>query len=140
MKTFTLMQATGEVVENTPVPTSENAADAAVETTTTQLDPASATETEQAQQQGSPWTMWIMLALIFGVMYFFMIRPQKKQQKELQKFRDSLQKGDKVVTIGGIYGTVVEVKDATVLVEVDNGVKVRFSKQALIKDFSDSQQ
>ena len=84
--------------------------------------------------------MWIMLALIFGVMWFFMIRPQKKQQKELQKFRDSLQKGDKVVTIGGIYGTVVEVKDATVLVEVDNGVKVRFSKQALIKDFSDSQQ
>ena len=136
MKTFTLMQAIGEVVENAPVTTSE----VAVETTTTQQDPASATETEQAQQQGSPWTMWIMLALIFGVMYFFMIRPQKKQQKELQKFRDSLQKGDKVVTIGGIYGTVVEVKDATVLVEVDNGVKVRFSKQALIKDFSDSQQ
>lgn len=136
MKTFTLMQATGEVVENAPVTTSE----VAVETTTTQQDPASATETEQAQQGGSPWTMWIMLALIFGVMYFFMIRPQKKQQKELQKFRDSLQKGDKVVTIGGVYGTVVEVKDATVLVEVDNGVKVRFSKQALIKDFSDSQQ
>jgi preprotein translocase subunit YajC len=136
MKTFTLMQATGEVVENAPVTTSE----VTVETTTTQQDPASATETEQAQQGGSPWTMWIMLALIFGVMYFFMIRPQKKQQKELQKFRDSLQKGDKVVTIGGIYGTVVEVKDATVLVEVDNGVKVRFSKQALIKDFSDSQQ
>ena len=130
------MQATGEVVENAPVTTSE----VAVETTTTQQDPASATETEQAQQGGSPWTMWIMLALIFGVMYFFMIRPQKKQQKELQKFRDSLQKGDKVVTIGGVYGTVVEVKDATVLVEVDNGVKVRFSKQALIKDFSDSQQ
>ena len=136
MKTFTLMQATGEVVENAPVTTSE----VAVETTTTQQDPASATETELAQQGGSPWTMWIMLALIFGVMYFFMIRPQKKQQKELQKFRDSLQKGDKVVTIGGVYGTVVEVKDATVLVEVDNGVKVRFSKQALIKDFSDSQQ
>lgn len=136
MKTFTLMQATGEVVENAPVTTSE----VAVETTTTQQDPASATETEQAQQGGNPWTMWIMLALIFGVMYFFMIRPQKKQQKELQKFRDSLQKGDKVVTIGGVYGTVVEVKDATVLVEVDNGVKVRFSKQALIKDFSDSQQ
>ena len=136
MKTFTLMQATGEVVESTPVTTSE----VAVETTTTMQEPASATETEQVQQQGSPWTMWIMLALIFGVMYFFMIRPQKKQQKELQKFRDSLQKGDKVVTIGGIYGTVVEVKDATVLVEVDNGVKVRFSKQALVKDFTDPQQ
>ena len=93
-----------------------------------------------AAQQGGGMSMWIMLALIFGVMWFFMIRPQKKQQKELQKFRDSLQKGDKVVTIGGIYGTVVEVKDATVLVEVDNGVKVRFSKQALVKDFTDPQQ
>ena len=133
MKTFTLMQATGEVVENAPVTTSE----VAVETTTTQPDPASATETEQAQQGGSPWTMWIMLALIFGVMYFFMIRPQKKQQKELQNFRDSLAKGDKVVTIGGIFGTIVEVKEDTVLMEVDNGVKIRVSKQALVKDFTD---
>ena len=95
---------------------------------------------EAAKQQGSPWTMWIMLALIFGVMWFFMIRPQKKQQKELQKFRDALKRGDKVVTIGGIYGTVVEIKDASVLIEVDNGVKIRVSKQALIKDFSESQQ
>ena len=95
---------------------------------------------EAAKQQGSPWTMWIMLALIFGVMWFFMIRPQKKQQTELQKFRDALKRGDKVVTIGGIYGTVVEIKDASVLIEVDNGVKIRVSKQALIKDFSESQQ
>ena len=89
---------------------------------------------------GSMLMTIVPFILVFVLMYFFMIRPQKKQQKELQKFRDSLQKGDKVVTIGGVYGTVVEVKDATVLVEVDNGVKVRFSKQALIKDFSDSQQ
>ena len=87
--------------------------------------------------QGSQWSMWIMLALIFGVMWFFMIRPQRKQQKELQNFRDSLSKGDKVVTIGGIYGTVVEVKDESVLMEVDNGVKIRVSKQALVKDFTD---
>ena len=101
----------------------------------------SADSTEQAaKQQGSPWTMWIMLALIFGVMWFFMIRPQKKQQKELQKFRDALKRGDKVVTIGGIFGTIVEIKDASVLIEVDNGVKIRVSKQALIKDFSESQQ
>lgn len=91
-------------------------------------------------QQGSGWTMWIMLGLIFVVMWFFMIRPQRKQQKELQKFRDALKKGDKVVTIGGIYGTVVELKEHTVLIEVDNGVKIRVSKQALIKDFSESQQ
>ena len=55
---------------------------------------------------GSGWSMWIMLALVFVVMWFFMIRPQRKQQKELEKFRSSLTKGSKVVTVGGIYGTV----------------------------------
>ena len=93
-----------------------------------------------AAQGGSQWSMWIMLALIFVVMWFFMIRPQRKQQKELQNFRDSLKKGDKVVTIGGIYGTVCEIKDASVLIEVDNNVKIRVSKQALVKDFTDPQQ
>ena len=87
--------------------------------------------------QGSQWSMWIMLALIFVVMWFFMIRPQRKQQKELQNFRDSLKKGDKVVTIGGIYGTVCEIKEESVLIEVDNNVKIRVSKQALVKDFTD---
>ena len=87
--------------------------------------------------QGGGWTMWVMLALIFVVMWFFMIRPQKKQQKELQNFRDSLKKGDKVVTIGGIYGTIAEVKEDSVLVEVDSNVKIRVSKQALVKDFTD---
>ena len=90
--------------------------------------------------QGGGAMMWVMMALIFVVMWFFMIRPQRKQQKELQAFRDGLKKGDKVVTIGGIYGTVCEIKDATVLIEVDNNVKIRVSKQALIKDFSDPQQ
>ena len=89
------------------------------------------------QGQGGGSTMWVMLRLIFVVMYFFMIRPQKKQQKELQNFRDSLAKGDKVVTIGGIFGTIVEVKEDSVLLEVDNGVKIRVSKQALVKDFTD---
>ena len=88
-------------------------------------------------QPGGGMSFWIMMILIFVVMYFFMIRPQKKQQKEIQKFRDSLAKGDKVITIGGIFGTVVEVKDDTVLMEVDNGVKIRVSKQALVKDFTD---
>ena len=90
-----------------------------------------------AGQQGGGWSMWIMLALIFVVMWFFMIRPQKNQQKELQNFRDSLKKGDKVVTIGGIYGTVAEIKEDSVLIEVDHNVKIRVSKQALVKDFSD---
>ena len=90
-----------------------------------------------AQPQGGGWTMWVMLALIFGVMWFFMIRPQRKQQKELQNFRDSLAMGDKVVTIGGIFGTIAEVKEDSVLMEVDNGVKIRVSKQAIVKDFTD---
>ena len=90
--------------------------------------------------QGGGAMMWVMMALIFVGMWVFMIRPQRKQQKELQAFRDGLKKGDKVVTIGGIYGTVCEIKDATVLIEVDNNVKIRVSKQALVKDFSDPQQ
>ena len=90
-----------------------------------------------AAGQGGGMSMWIMLALIFVVMWFFMIRPQRKQQKELQNFRDSLKKGDKVVTIGGIYGTVSEIKEDSVLIEVDNNVKIRVSKQALVKDFTD---
>ena len=81
--------------------------------------------------------MWIMLALIFVVMWFFMIRPQRKQQKELQNFRDGLKKGDKVVTVGGIFGTVAEIKENTVLIEVDNNVKIRVSKNALVKDFAE---
>ena len=93
-----------------------------------------------AAQAGSQWSMWIMLALIFVVMWFFMIRPQRKQQKELQNFRDSLKKGDKVVTIGGIYGTVCEIKEGSVLIEVDNNVKIRVSKQALVKDFTENAQ
>ncbi len=90
--------------------------------------------------QGGGWPMWIMLALIFVVMWFFMIRPQRKQQKELQAFRDGLKKGDKVVTVGGIYGTVAEIRENHVLIEVDNNVKIRVSKQALVKDFTDPQQ
>ena len=92
---------------------------------------------QAAPQQGSGWSMWIMLALIFVVMWIFMIRPQRKQQKELQAFRDGLKKGDKVVTIGGIYGTVCEIKENNVLIEVDNNVKIRVSKQALVKDFTE---
>lgn len=91
-----------------------------------------------AQQGG--WSMWIMLILIIVVMWFFMIRPQRKQQKELQKFREGLQKGDKVVTIGGIYGTVVEVKEKTLLLEVDSNVKIKVDKNSVVKDFSEAQQ
>ena len=94
-------------------------------------------QTAAPAAQGGGLSMWIMLALIFVVMWFFMIRPQRKQQKELDNFRNSLKNGDKVVTIGGIYGTISEVKDTYVLLEVDKDVKIRVNKQALQKDYTD---
>ncbi len=93
----------------------------------------------QAPQSGS-WSMWVMLAVIFVIMWLFMIRPQRKQQKELQAFRDGLKKGDKVVTVGGIYGEIVEVNEKTALIRVDGDTKLRVDKQGLVRDNSDMQQ
>lgn len=87
-----------------------------------------------ASTGGSPFPMIIMMVLIFVVMYFFMIRPQKKQQKELEKFRSDLKKGDKVVTIGGIYGTIAEVKENYVFLDVDKAVMIKVDKSAIVKD------
>ena len=86
--------------------------------------------------------MILMLVLIFVVMWLFMIRPQQKKQKEMQKFRDALKKGDKVVTVGGIYGTILEVMEGapTVMLEIDKDVKIKVDKASLVKDFSDAQQ
>ncbi len=96
--------------------------------------------TAGAQGSGSGMTMLLMLALIFVVMWLFMIRPQQKRQKELNNFRDSLKKGDKVVTVGGIYGTVLEVNGNKVMLEIDKDVKIKVDKASLVKDFSDAQQ
>ena len=79
----------------------------------------------------------IMMVLIFGVMYFLMIRPQQKKQKELVQFRNALGKGQKIVTAGGIYGTVKEVKEGYVLVEVDSNVAIRVDKNMVMRDPSD---
>ena len=79
---------------------------------------------------------WIMIIAMFVIMWLFMIRPQRKQQKELEKFRNGLKRGDKVVTAGGIYGTVDEIKDRTVLIKVDGDVKLRVDKNSLVRDFT----
>ena len=93
------------------------------------------------QPGGSSASMWILLALMFVVMYFFMIRPQRKQQKELEAFQNALTKGDKVI-IGnsGIFGEIVEVNDRTALVRVDGDTKLRVVKSSLVKDNTDVQQ
>lgn len=93
----------------------------------------------QGQPQGAAggsMTFWLMIILMFVIMWLFMIRPQRKQQKELQAFRESLKKGDKVVTAGGIYGTVAEVADRTVIIKVDGEVKLRVDKNSLVRDYT----
>lgn len=87
-------------------------------------------------QAGGGAGFWIMIILLFVVMYFFMIRPQRKQQKELEKFRNELKKGDKVVTVGGIFGTVDEIKESYILIKVDGEIKLRVSKNAIQKDYT----
>ena len=82
-------------------------------------------------KKGGGLSSLIFIILLILVFYFFMIRPQSKQNKEQQKFRDGLKKGDKIVTIGGVHGRIVEVKETTVLVEVDEGVKMLFEKSAI---------
>jgi preprotein translocase subunit YajC len=73
----------------------------------------------------------ILLGGILLVFYFFMIRPQQKKQKDQKKFRENLAVGDEVVTVGGCYGKVVQVNDETIVLDVDRGVKVTFTKDAI---------
>ncbi len=79
-------------------------------------------------QQGSGWQSMLMIVLIFVVFYFFMIRPQSKRQKEIRKFQDELAAGSKVITSGGIYGKVKEVKDNVVVIEVADNVRIKVAK------------
>ena len=92
-----------------------------------------------AQPTGGGWSMILMLALMFVIMYLFMIRPQRKQQKQLEEMRNSLKKGDKVITAGGIYGTVADIDGNTVLVKVDGEVKIRVDKSSINKDMTAEQ-
>ncbi len=89
----------------------------------------------QASKDGE-WMQMLMLGLVVLVFYFFMIRPQLRKSKEQKKFREALKKGDKVVTIGGIHGKVSEIKEETVLLDVEGGNKLRVEKSALTSDFS----
>ena len=94
----------------------------------------------EAPQQSS-WTFWVMIVAMVAVMYFFMWRPESKRRKEMQKFRDGLKKGDKIVTAGGIYGVVKEVKpnEPTILIEVDGNVTLRIDKNMVVADNSQLQ-
>jgi len=90
--------------------------------------------------QGNAWISLLPLLLVFVVFYFFMIRPQMKKQKEMTNYRNSLKKGDKVVTTGGIYGRIHEVKDNYVMMDAGGDVKLKVDKNALVKDPSADEQ
>ena len=87
------------------------------------------------QQGGSPegglFSTLIMFALIIGIFYFLILRPQQKRQKERQKLLDAVKKGDKVVTAGGLHGTVAGLDEKTVLIEVAEKVKMKFDRTAI---------
>ena len=89
-----------------------------------------ATNANAAEGQ-SQWSFWIMMILIFVVFYFFMIRPQTKKQKELQKQRDGMKKGDKVVTAGGIYGEIKEIQENTLLITIAKDITIKVDKQSV---------
>ena len=87
----------------------------------------------QASQGDGGLGMILMLVAMFAIMYFFMIRPQQKKQKEIQKFRNSIDKGQEVVTAGGIYGVVrdIDTVNNILIIEVSSGVRLRVDRNSV---------
>lgn len=90
-----------------------------------------------AQEGQSGIGAFLPLLLVIVIFYFFMIRPQMKRQKEARNFRESLKKGDKVLTLGGIYGKIAEVGETTVMLEIADNVRVKVEKSGIVKDNTD---
>ncbi|MDD3423509.1 MAG: preprotein translocase subunit YajC [Sphaerochaeta sp.] len=84
-----------------------------------------------AGSTGSMMTTFVTFGLIIVIFYFLIIRPQKKRDKETKEMLAAIKKGDKVVSIGGIHGTVVAVKETTVVVKVDDNTRIEFSRNAI---------
>ena len=87
----------------------------------------------QAAQGDGGMGMILMLVAMFAIMYFFMIRPQQKKQKEIQQFRNSIEKGQEVITAGGIYGVVRDIDEVknVLILEVANGVRLRVDRKSV---------
>lgn len=94
---------------------------------------------QAAPEQQSALMSFLPFILIIVVFYFFMIRPQQKRQKELNKFREELKKGDQVVTTGGIYGKVSKINNNKITIEIADGVCVDFDKSAILSQAEDAQ-
>ena len=129
-------QATGESTT-----TGEGTAtDDGVTTSETTLDPKGSTNNNQAEAeaaappQGGGYGFWIMIGAMILIMYFFMWRPEKKRRKQMEQFRQGIKKGDKVITAGGIYGTVKEVHETSILIEVEGNTTLRVDKNMVVGD------
>lgn len=92
----------------------------------------------QGAEKSNP-QFFIMMILMVVVFYFFMIRPQVKKQKDMRNFRDSLKKGDKVITTGGIYGKINNISDSIITIDVGNNVILKIDKNAIVRDNTDLQ-
>ena len=91
------------------------------------------------QGGGSSLSFIIMMVAIFAIMYFFMIRPQNKKQKEIMNFRKNLEVGQSVVTAGGIYGKIKELEDNVVVLGIAAGVKIRIDRNSIFADMASTQ-
>lgn len=89
---------------------------------------------------GSSMMNMLMIVALIVVFYFFMVRPQQKKQKDIRKFREGLQKGDKVVSAGGIYGRITDIKDNFIVLEIDKGVSIRIDKGSVYPSAIDIEQ
>lgn len=89
---------------------------------------------------GSGMMNILMIVVLILIFYFFMIRPQSKKQKEIRKFREGLQAGDKVITAGGIFGKIKEVKDTYIILEIADNVKIRIDKGSVYPSAAEASQ
>ena len=88
----------------------------------------------EAPATGGGWSFWLMIIAMIAVMYFFMWRPESKRRKQMENFRNNLKKGDKIITAGGIYGTIKEIQPTSLLIEVDSNVTLRVDKNMVVGD------
>ncbi len=89
---------------------------------------------------GGDYSFLIMMVAIFAIMYFFMIRPQNKKQKEIANLRKNLEVGQEVITAAGIYGKIKEIEDSTVVLEVASGVKIKIDRNSIYANAAANQQ
>lgn len=89
---------------------------------------------------GGDYSFLIMMVAVFAIMYFFMIRPQNKKQKEIAAFRKNLEVGQEVITAGGIYGKIKEIDDSVVSLEIASGVKIKIDRNSVYANAAASQQ